>query len=182
MTTLTARQYLTRGDIAQMAEDAGVSPREFLERLLANQDQHFRELMDERDRRYEQRFEAQEKAVVAALTAATESTRVALEAATEATNKFERQEEEWRRNANEWRGAMGDREKQFVSRSEQATSEKNQGEKIESLAERVAAIELSADGTGGIVGGRDKTWDLILTMVPILVSIAGVVLVLVLNN
>lgn len=55
----------------------------------------FKELMDERDRRYEQRFNAQEEAV----------------------KVYKETSDKWQASANEWRGAMTDRERNFLSKS-----------------------------------------------------------------
>lgn len=65
-------------------------------RELASQLAAFKDLMDERDKRYDAQFKAQETAVA----------------------KYDANAEKWRANANEWRAAMTDREQKFAGRAE----------------------------------------------------------------
>ncbi len=79
---------------------------------------HFKQVIEDQDKRVSQLAAAQDKAVQAALIAQKEAVQAALAAADKAVTKAEAAAQDWRVSANEWRAAMNDRERTFVPRTE----------------------------------------------------------------
>jgi hypothetical protein len=73
-----------------------ISLREYLERVILEQEKHFERLIEEKEKLYNERFNAAEVAV----------------------KKAEDNAQKWRENANEWRSTMNDKDKLLLPRSE----------------------------------------------------------------
>lgn len=88
----------------------------------------FKDLMNERDKRYDDRFKAQEKAV----------------------EKAENAQRDYNIKTNEFRQALDDANKNNLSRQEANATFKSQDDKHEELKKRVEALTLG----GGVMQGR----------------------------
>lgn len=136
----------------------GVSDREHLERLLAEQ-----------DRRYEARFEAQEKAVSAALAAAEKAV---AKAELAAEKRFEA--------VNEFRGQLSDQAASFMPRAEASLESTNTRERIDALATRLETIALRFERGEGTRGGLKEGWGILVAGSGIALAIAALVVAIVL--
>ena len=63
MVTLAARQYLTETDIEKMAAEEGVSPREFLDRLIQEQRRYFEQRFTEHEAHHDRDRDAGNRAI-----------------------------------------------------------------------------------------------------------------------
>lgn len=94
----------------------------------------FRELMDERDRRYEERFHGQEVAIASALAAQEKLTSQAFSASREAILKAEESQKSYNQQHNDLSRKMEGQYREMIPRSEFTLSMTALNEKITSLS------------------------------------------------
>lgn len=135
-----------------------VPVREYLLRIIADQ-----------DTRWSQLAEAQATAVQAALVAQEKAVQAALAAADKAVAKAEEGATAWRVSANEWRGAMSDRERTFITRTEY-----DQG--MKAMTEKVEMLRQFADVATGQQHGRSDMAGWIVGGVMFLIAVVGFVI------
>jgi hypothetical protein len=119
----------------------------------------FRQLMDERDRRYGERFDAQEKAVSAALAAQEKLGATVNMASEKAIAKAEDAQNQYNVRSNEFRGALDDAQKVLLPRAEADQRFKAIEEKIDEVKENFQIVQNFIAKYGGATESKreDRT-------------------------
>jgi hypothetical protein len=130
--------------------------------------EHLDRILADLDKRLDQRFDSQDKASEAARISAKDAVSAAFLAAEKAVTVSQAEALRAREAANEWREAMTDRERRFALQEPTNT-------RIDSLNQRVAAVELAQNQATGKTSGISSTEGRIVMAITAVLAIITIV-------
>jgi hypothetical protein len=130
--------------------------------------EHLDRILADLDKRLDQRFDSQDKASEAARVSAKDAVGAAFLAAEKAVTVSQAEALRAREAANEWREAMTDRERRFALQEPTNT-------RIDSLNQRVAAVELAQNQATGKTSGISSTEGRIVTAIMVVLAVITIV-------
>jgi len=129
----------------------------------------FRELMNERDRRYTERAEADQRALAAALAAVKENTAASFQASKEAVAKTEQGQTAYNATHNDLTRKMENQYQTMLPRHEAEA-------RFHSIIEKIAELREYRSTDVGKDKGMEKTWGWVAAVVMSIIALAGLYL------